>query len=230
MSRMIWDQVGARYYRTGVSKGALYLYGDPSTENFKPYSRGVQWSGLTNVTKSPSGADSNKTYADNIPYLNLTSAEEFGATIEALWYPTEFEKCNGEAEIAPGVVIGQQKRELFGFSYQTNIGTDINEGAGYEINLIYGCKAAPSESSAATINDSPEPSSMSWEISTTPVEVVIEGESYRPTSIVTINSLRTPSNKLKALEDILYGTETIDGRLPLPSEVYTLVGTTDAVG
>lgn len=230
MSKMIWDAVGSRFYRTGVSKGALYLYGTPTTENFKPYSNGVSWSGLTNVTKSPSGADSTDVYADNIPYLNLTAAEKFGGTIEALWYPEEFEKCNGEEEIVPGVVIGQQKREVFGFSYQTKIGSDINEDAGYEINLIYGCKAAPSESSSSTINESPEAASMSWEISTTPVEVSIEGKEYRPTSIVTINSLRTAPEKLKELENILYGTDAINGRLPLPSEVYELVGTTNTVG
>lgn len=222
--RLEWDEVGKRFYRTGCSKGVLALYGDSTVENFKPYSNAVAWSGLTNVTQSPSGAESNPVWADNIKYLNLTSAEEFGATIEALSYPDEFGHCDGSAEIAPGITIGQQSRALFGFSYQEKIGSDINDDLGYTIHIIYGCKAAPSEKSSATVSDSPEAQSMSWEISTTPVNIDIPGTKFKPTSIMSINSTTTDPAKLKALEDIIYGTESVTARLPLPAEVIELVG------
>lgn len=232
MSRVTWDEVGKRFYKTGVSHGMLYLYGDPTKnkENFIPYGHGAAWSGLTAVNQNPTGAESTPVYADNIKYLNLTSAEEFGATIEAIFYPDEWAECNGESEIVPGVSIGQQTRSMFGFSYQEKIGSDITDDAGYMVHLIYGGKAAPSEKSSNTVNDSPETSNMSWEVSTTPVNVDISGEKYKPTSIVSINSMTTPPEKLKALEDILYGSEDNDPRLPLPAEVYSLMTATGSVG
>lgn len=210
---LVWDQVGTRQYETGVDHGVLFPYGTNS------YSAGVAWSGLTGVTESPSGADSNTLYADNIEYLNLTAAEKFGATIEAYSYPDEFAECDGSAELAPGVTIGQQTRKMFGFSYRTKIGNDVNEDAGYKIHLVYGAKAAPSERAYATVNDSPEAITFSWEISTTPVAVA----GFKPTAHVEIDSTKTDSAKLTAFEAILYGSATAASRLPLPDEVKTLL-------
>lgn len=210
---LVWDQVGTRQYETGVDHGVLFPYGTNS------YGAGVAWSGLTGVTESPSGADSNTLYADNIEYLNLTAAEKFGATIEAFSYPDEFAECDGSAELAPGVTIGQQTRKMFGFSYRTKIGNDVNEDAGYKIHLVYGAKAAPSERAYATVNDSPEAITFSWEISTTPVAV----KGFKPTAHVEIDSTKTDSSKLTAFEAILYGSTTAAARLPLPDEVKTLL-------
>ena len=215
MAKLVWDKTGERYYETGVSKGVLY---PQSTEG--TYPKGVAWNGLTAVTQSPSGAESTPLYADNIKYLNLMSNEEFGATIEAYTYPEEFAVCNGEVSLKTGVSIGQQARKAFGMSYQTKLGNDI-DGAdyGYKINIIYGALAAPSEKAYATINDSPEAITFSWEVTTTPVEVT----GFKPTASITIDSTKIDATKLKAIEDILYGTVEVEARLPLPDEIAQIV-------
>jgi len=212
MSKLVWDKIGERYYETGVKNGVLYVF---DGEN-KKYGKGVAWNGLTAVTESPSGAEASPLYADDIKYLNLRSVEEFGATIEAFTYPDEFKVCNGEAELAPGVVIGQQKRSAFGFCYRTTLGNDIEEGDyGYKLHIIYGCTAAPSEKAYATINDSPEAITFSWEITTTPVEVT----GGKPTSCITIDSTKVDAEKLATLEAMLYGSESEEAKLPTPDEI-----------
>ena len=219
MSKLVWDATGKRFYETGVSKGVLYLLNAEGA-----YANGVAWNGLTAVTESPSGAEATALYADDIKYLNLMSAEEFGATIEAYTYPEEFEACDGSASIATGVSIGQQARKTFGLCYRTAIGNDV-EGSthGYKLHLIYGALAAPSEKAYATINDSPEAITFSWELSTTPVNVT----GHKPTASVTIDSTKFTSEearaKLTALEDILYGTDAEEARLPLPDEIAELM-------
>lgn len=224
-----WHDSGTRKYEVGVEKGVLYPISDAGA-----YTTGVAWNGLSAVNESPSGAEETKVYADNIKYLGLMSAEEYAATIEAYYYPDEFAACNGEADLVNGVSIGQQARKKFGFSYVTKLGNEVQgENYGYILHLVYGCVASPSERNHQTINDSPEASAMSWEVNTTPVEVgTINGVSYKPTATVNIDSTKVSAAALKAVEDILYGTGTGDGpRLPLPSEVYTLVsGTTGATG
>ena len=214
MSKLKWDQSGERTYETGVSKGVLY----PQAAG--AYPKGVAWNGLTGVTESPSGAEATPFYADNTKYINLMSAEEFGATVEAYTYPDEFAACNGEASLVDGVTIGQQKRTPFGMSYQTKVGNDQDPEAGYKIHLIYGALAAPSEKAYATVNDSPEAITFSWELTTTPVEV----EGFKPTATLVIDSTKVDAEKLAALEAVLYGSETEEARLPLPDEVKTLVG------
>lgn len=215
MSKLVWDQVGERLYETGTKKGVLY----PFESN--AYAKGVAWNGLTAVTESPSGAEATAIYADDIKYLNLRSAEEFGATIEAYTYPDEFAECDGSAYIAPGIKIGQQKRKMFGFSYTTTLGNDTEgDEHGYKIHLVYGATASPSEKSYQTINDSPEAITFSWEVATTPVEV----KGFKPTATLEIDSTKVDADKLTALEDILYGTENAEPRLPLPDEVVALVG------
>jgi len=214
MTKLVWDEVGKRQYETGVSKGVLY----PQVAG--AYPKGTAWNGLTGVTESPSGAEPTALYANNAKYLNLMSAEEFGATVEAYTYPDEFAACNGEKELAEGVSVGQQPRSAFGMSYQTKIGTDANSEAGYKIHLIYGATAAPSERAYATVNDSPEAITFSWELTTTPVEV----EGFKPTATLVIDSTKVDAEKLAALEAVLYGSETEEARLPLPDEVKTLVG------
>ena len=213
MSRLVWDEIGTHYFETGVKKGVLY----PAVNG--AYPKGVAWNGLTAVNESSSGAEATPLYADNIKYLNLISEEEYTATIEAFTYPDEFAQCDGSAEIAAGVMIGQQKRQPFGFSYVTQIGNDT-DGAdlGYKIHLIYGAMASPTDRSYSTINDSPEAMTFSWEISTTPVEV----PGYKPTASITIDSTKVNATELAALEDILYGTATNQARLPLPSELLTI--------
>lgn len=213
MSKLIWDNIGERFYETGVEKGVLYPAKDGA------YPKGVVWNGLTAVTESPSGAEATPFYADNIKYLNLMSNEEFGATIEAYTYPDEFAQCDGSAEIAAGVSIGQQKRSTFGMSYVTKLGNDV-EGSdhGYKIHLIYGALASPSEKGYATVNESPEAITFSWEISTTPVAV----PGYKPTALVTIDSTKVKKEELSALEVILYGSENTDARLPLPEELISI--------
>lgn len=213
MPKIKWDQTGERFYETGVSKGVLY----PLAAGV--YSTGVAWNGLTAVNESPSGAEATPLYADNIKYLNLMSAEEFGATIEAYTYPDEFAACNGEAELTTGVSIGQQARSTFGLSYQTKIGNDQNSELGYKIHLIYGALAAPSEKAYATVNDSPEAITFSWEISTTPVEVT----GFKPTATIVVDSTKVDAEKLAALEAILYGSEQEEARLPLPDEVLEII-------
>lgn len=217
MSKLVWDQSGERIYETGVKNGVLYVRDDKGA-----YPKGVAWNGLTAVTESPSGAEATPLYADDIKYLNLMSAEEFGATIEAYTYPTEFEACDGSAALAEGVNIGQQPRKTFGLCYRTVVGNDVESNDyGYKLHLIYGCLAAPSEKAYATINDSPEAITFSWEVTTTPVNV----KGFKPTAIVTIDSTKVDAGKLTALEDILYGTEEKEAYLPLPDEIATLMAT-----
>lgn len=217
MAKLIWDKIGERFYETGVSKGVLY-----KQDATGAYPKGVAWNGLTAVTESPSGAEASPLYADNIKYLNLLSNEEFGATIEAYTYPDEFAECNGEASLAEGVSIGQQKRTPFGMAYQTKVGNDVDADLGYKIHLIYGALAAPSEKAYATVNDSPEAITFSWEVTTTPVEV----EGFKPTACITIDSTKVEESKLKALEAVLYGSESEEAKLPLPNEVLEIVGGT----
>ena len=220
MSRLTWDNNGERLYETGVKQGVLY----PIQTNGS-YSKGVAWNGLTAVTESPSGAEATALYADDIKYLNLMSNEEFSATIEAYTYPDEFAECDGSASLADGVTIGQQKRKTFGLCYRTSLGNDVDgNDYGYKLHLVYGCLAAPSEKAYATINDSPEAITFSWEVSTTPVSVA----GFKPTSQITIDSTKADMAKLAALEDILYGkdgaeAENAGPRLPLPDEIKTLM-------
>lgn len=223
MSKLVWDKTGERLYETGVDHGVLY-----PIQAGGLYNKGVAWNGLTAVTESPSGAEASPIYADNIKYLNLMSAEEFGATIEAYTYPDEFAECDGSAEIVEGVRIGQQARKTFGLCYRTVLGNDVdNNDYGYKLHLIYGAQAAPSEKGYATINDSPEAITFSWEVSTTPVNVT----GFKPTACVTIDSTKVDSANLQALEEILYGkdstsSDTEDGadpRLPLPDEIIQIM-------
>ena len=217
MAKLIWDATGERFYETGVKNGVLYVADAQGT-----YPKGVAWNGLTAVTESPSGAEPTPLYADDIKYLNLMSAEEFGATVEAYTYPDEFAQCNGEASLVEGVVIGQQPRKTFGMVYRTVLGNDVNnENYGYKLHLIYGAVAAPSEKAYATINDSPEAITLSWELTTTPVSV----NGFKPTASLTIDSTKVEPTKLTALEDILFGSETVEARLPLPDEIATLMKT-----
>lgn len=214
MAKLVWDQTGERLYETGVKNCVLYIPTDGV------YSKGVAWNGITAVNESPSGAEPNPLYADDIKYLNLLSTEEFGASIEAYTYPDEFAQCDGSANIAKGVSIGQQTRKTFGLCYRTTLGNDTEgNDYGYKLHFIYGALAAPSEKAYATINDSPEAITFSWEISTTPVEVT----GYKPTASLTIDSTAANPTKLAALEDILYGTQEAEARLPLPNEIATLM-------
>lgn len=221
MAKLTWDDTGKRLYETGVDRGVLYTLG-ASTNT---YDSGVAWNGLTGVTESPSGAEATDLYADNIKYLSLRSAETFGATIEAYTYPDEFAECDGSAELVEGVVIGQQTRKSFGLCYRTVLGNDVNQNDhGYKLHLIYGCTASPSEKGYATINDSPEAITFSWEITTTPVNVT----GFKPTACITIDSTKADAECLAALEDVLYGSDTGGSggtapRLPLPDEVKTLM-------
>lgn len=223
MSKVVWDKTGERFYETGVDHGVLY----PIQEGGL-YNKGVAWNGLTSVSESPSGAESTAVYADNMKYLNLVSAEEFGATIEAYTYPDEFAECDGSATPTAGVTIGQQSRKMFGLCYRTMIGNDVDgQEHGYKLHLIYGAQASPSEKGYQTINDSPEAITFSWEVTTTPINVT----GYKPTASMTIDSTKVDPEKLTALEEILYGKdptepEGLDGvepRLPLPDEVITLM-------
>ena len=221
MSKLVWDQTGERYYETGVKMGVLYPQSNSGT-----YPKGVVWNGLTAVTESPSGAEATPLYADDVKYLNLYSAEEFGATIEAYTYPDEFAECDGSAELTTGVTIGQQNRKAFGLCYRTTIGNDTDgNDHGYKLHIIYGAMASPSEKAYATINDSPEAITFSWEITTTPVSV----SGFKPTASVTIDSTKVDAAKLKELEAILYGdngsSSTAEARLPLPDEIVTIIGT-----
>ena len=214
MSKLIWDKTGEKFFETGVNKGVLYPQEASGT-----YPKGVAWNGLTAVTESPSGAEATPLYADDIKYLNLMSAEEFGATVEAYTYPDEFAACNGETALVEGVTIGQQTRQAFGMAYQTKIGNDVNNDLGYKIHLIYGALAAPSEKAYNTVNDSPEAITFSWELSTTPVEVT----GHKPTATIVIDSTKVSAEGLAALEAVLYGSESEEARLPLPDEVLSLV-------
>lgn len=211
MAKLVWDQSGKRFYETGVKMGVLYVQDESGA-----YPKGVAWNGLTAVNETPSGAEATPLYADDIKYLNLRSAEDFGATIEAYTYPEEFEKCDGSAELAPGVKIGQQARNAFGLCYRTVVGNDIaGNDFGYKLHIIYGATAAPSEKSYSTINDSPEAITFSWEVNCTPVEI----DGFKPTASLIIDSTKVDAEKLAALEAKLYGGESSEAMLPLPSEI-----------
>lgn len=226
--KLIWDKTGDRYYETGVDRGVLYPANSEGA-----YPLGVAWNGLTAVNENPSGAEATPLYADNIKYLNLMSAEEFGATVEAYTYPDEFGECNGESELATGVAIGQQKRKTFGLAYRTKIGNDVDTDLGYKIHLIYGALAAPSEKAYGTVNDSPDAITFSWELSTTPVQVT----GFKPTATLVIDSTKVAPEALTALEDILYGKDAVlaDAEhgiqaqdavvpsLPLPDKVLEII-------
>ena len=214
MAKLVWDQSGQRFYETGVKMGVLYVQ-----DSSGAYPKGVAWNGLTAVNETPSGAEATPLYADDIKYLNLRSAEEFGATIEAYTYPEEFEACDGSAELAPGVKIGQQARNAFGLCYRTVVGNDIaGNDFGYKLHIIYGATAAPSEKAYATINDSPEAITFSWEVSCTPVDV----DGFKPTASLVIDSTKVDAEKLAALEAKLYGGESSEAMLPLPAEIAAI--------
>ena len=211
MAKLVWDESGKRIYETGVRNGVLYLQDTQGA-----YTKGVAWNGLTAVTESPSGAEPTALYADDIKYLELFSAEEFGATIEAYTYPAEFEKCDGSASLGTGVTIGQQDRATFGLCYRTVLGNDVKGSEfGYKLHLIYGAKAKPSEKGYQTINDSPEAITFSWEVSTTPVNVA----GFKPTACVTIDSTKIEPDKLTQIETLLYGGDSTEAKLPLPDEI-----------
>lgn len=215
MSRITWDDIGSRFYETGVKKTVLY----PMTNG--AYTKGVPWNGVTAVNENPSGAEITPLYADDIKYLNLVSSEDYKSTIEAYTYPDEFAECDGSAEIATGVSIGQQKRKPFGLSYVTTLGNDTDgTDYGYKIHLVYGATAAPSDKSHGTVNESPEAVTFSWEVSTTPIDV----PGFKPTATVTINSSKVTASQLSAIEDILYGTAQNEPRLPLPAELISIFG------
>lgn len=218
MAKLVWDKSGERLYETGVKQGVLYVQDTTGT-----YPKGVAWNGLTAVTETPSGAEATALYADDIKYLNLVSAEELGGTIEAYMYPDEFAVCDGSVALTPGMYIGQQDRKTFGLCYRTTLGNDTDSNNhGYKLHLIYGALAAPSEKAYATINDSPEAITFSWEFKTTPVNVT----GHKPTASIVIDSTKVDAEKLAALEKILYGDDTGDGpRLPLPDEVLSTLKT-----
>ena len=216
MAALVWDQTGEKIYETGVDHGVLYI---PNALGV--YANGYAWNGLTSVSESPSGAEPTAQYADNIKYLNLVSAEEFGATIEAFTYPDEFGQCDGSAAPVEGVFLGQQGRRSFGLAYRTLVGNDLEATEyGYKLHLIYGATARPSEKAYNTVNDSPEAITFSWELSTTPVSVT----GFKPTASITIDSTKTDAADLAALEEILYGAAATEPRLPMPDEVLTLLG------
>ena len=218
MAKLVWDQQGQKTYETGVKQGVLYVQ---NAEGLYP--SGVAWNGLTGVTESPSGAEQTALYADDAKYLSLTSAEEFGATVTAYTYPDEFAECDGSAELADGVFIGQQSRKAFGMAYKTTLGNDVKQNEyGYKLHLIYGALAKPSERAYASINDSPEAISFSWELSTTPVSVA----GHKPTACITIDSTKANPEKLAALEKILFGDTETEARLPLPDEVAEIMNVT----
>lgn len=217
MAKLVWDKSGERLYETGVKQGVLYVQDTAGT-----YPKGVAWNGLTAVTESPSGAEATALYADDIKYVNLVSAEELGGTIEAYMYPDEFAECDGSVALTPGMYIGQQDRKTFGLCYRTTLGNDTDSNNhGYKLHIIYGALAAPSEKAYATINDSPEAITFSWEFKTTPVNVT----GHKPTASIVIDSTKVDAEKLAALEKILYGDTEVEPRLPLPDEVAQIITT-----
>ena len=217
MSRLTWDNTGERLFETGVKNGVLY----PIQAGGK-YTKGVAWNGLISVTESPSGAEATALYADDIKYVNLLSNEEFGATIEAYTYPDEFAECDGSGTLAEGVLLGQQKRKVFGLCYRTTIGNDVDgNDHGYKLHLVYGCLAAPSEKAYSTINDNPDAITFSWEVTTTPVNVT----GFKPTSQITIDSTKVAKEKMTAIEALLYGSESKEPSLPLPDELAAVLST-----
>lgn len=215
MAKLQWDKTGEHFYETGVDHGVLY----PMNDGGQTYGTGVAWNGLTAVTESPEGAEVSAIYADNIKYLNLMSAEDFKATIEAYTYPEEFEQCDGSASLAEGIKIGQQARKAFGFCYRTKVGNDLNPELGYKIHIIYGATAAPTERAYETVNDSPEAITFSWEVSTIPVEVT----GFKPTAHVEIDSTKVEPAKLAKIEAKLYGTESEEPTLLMPDEIVALI-------
>ena len=215
MAKLQWDKTGEHFYETGVDHGVLY----PMNDGGQTYATGVAWNGLTAVTESPEGAEVSAIYADNIKYLNLMSAEDFKATIEAYTYPEEFEQCDGSASLTVGVKIGQQSRKAFGFCYRTKVGNDLNPELGYKIHIIYGATAAPTERAYETVNDSPEAITFSWEVSTIPVEVT----GFKPTAHVEIDSTKVEPAKLAKIEAKLYGSETEEPTLLMPDEIVALI-------
>ena len=215
MAKLVWNEAGKRLYETGVDRGVLYV-----SDGIGGYKKGVVWNGLVSVNESPSGAEATPLYAGNVKYVELMSNEEFGASIEAYTYPEEFEQCDGSAELAEGVTIGQQPRKSFGLCYRTKIGNDTaGDEHGYKIHLIYGAKAAPTEKSYTTINDSPEAITFSWEITTTPIEVA----GHKPTATLTIDSTKVTPTALTAIETKLYGDTTGEATLPTPAEILALI-------
>lgn len=213
--RLTWDDAGKRLYETGVKQGVLY----PQDDN-GAYPKGVAWNGLTAVTESPEGAEPTPLYADDIKYLNLLSTEEFKATVEAYIYPDEFAECDGSGSLVEGVTIGQQDRKTFGLSYRTSLGNDVKGNEyGYKLHIVYGCLAAPSEKAYATVNDSPEAITFSWEVSTTPVNVT----GFKPTASLVLDSVKLGAAKMKAIEDVLYGSSAAEARLPLPDEIKSII-------
>lgn len=215
MAKLVFNNVGERLFETGVKNGVLYVMGDDGA-----YENGVVWNGLTAVTESPSGAETTPLYADDVKYVVIYAAEEFGATVEAYTYPEEFEQCDGSAAISEGITIGQQTRKSFGMCYKTSVGNDVQgQDYGYKIHIIYGAKAAPSEKSYSTINDSPEAVTFSWELSTVPVPV----EGHNPTATMVIDSTRVPAEKMALIEAKLYGSEEAEATLPLPNEILALI-------
>lgn len=221
MSKLVWDQIGERKYETGVDRGVIY------PQEAGAYPKGAAWNGLSAVTESPSGAEPTPLYANNHKYVELMSTEEFGGTIEAYMYPDEFAECDGlkEVEGVPGAYVAQQTRKPFGFTYRTILGNDTEKNKhGYKLHIVYGAMATPSEKAYNTVNEDPEVEPMSWEFSTTPVEI----EGYDPTSHLVFDSTKVDADKLAALEAVLYGSESEEARLPLPSELVTIMGGTDA--
>lgn len=222
MAKLEWDKIGERLYETGVSRGVLY----PASEG-GAYANGVAWNGLTQVAENPSGAEATPMYADDVKYLNLMSAEEFGATIEAYTYPDEFAECDGSASVVAGVTLGQQPRKQFGFAYRTKIGNDTKgDNLGYKIHVVYNCQASPSGKTYGTVNETPEAITFSWEVTTTPV--VIEG--YKPTSTLVVDSTKVKPATIKAVEDKLYGTEEAQPTLPSLSELIALIKQAESTG
>ena len=214
--RLVWDAVGERLFETGVKQCVLY----PIDKISGTYNKGVAWNGVTSVSESPSGAEATDLYADDAKYLSLLSAETFGCTVEAYTYPEEFEACDGTAQLTPGVTIGQQARSVFGLCYRTTVGNDVDgNDHGYKLHIIYGCKATPSEKSYSSINDSPEAITFSWTVNTTPVSV----EGFKPTASLVIDSTKVDKSKVSKLEDVLYGSESADPRLPLPNEIVGIL-------
>lgn len=213
--RLTWDDAGKRLYETGVKQGVFY-----PQDNNGAYPKGVAWNGLTAVTESPEGAEPTPLYADDIKYLNLLSTEEFKATVEAYTYPDEFAECDGSGSLVEGVTIGQQDRKTFGLSYRTSLGNDVKGNEyGYKLHIVYGCLAAPSEKAYATVNDSPEAITFSWEVSTTPVNVT----GFKPTASLVLDSVKLGAAKMKAIEDVLYGSSAAEARLPLPDEIKSII-------
>lgn len=215
MAKLVWDESGKKFYETGVDRGVLFV-----SDGSGGYEKGVVWNGLTGVTENPSGAEVTSIYADDVKYASLVSAEEFGATIEAYTYPDEFAECDGSAELVAGATIGQQTRKTFALCYRTKIGNDVQgTGLGYKLHFIYNATAAPSSKAYTTINESPEAMTFSWEISTTPVPVT----GFKPTSTVVVDSTKVTPEKLKALEDKVYGASAGEASMPTPDEIKQLL-------